>query len=420
MFRVIAVNQVGKGKPSKTVDVVTEPKREEQIDEEVAQIESALQERIEEESKPTATWKNNGVELSWKAVENVRLYAIERRSSNNGTWLQIACTDRNWFVDRTIREPGCYSYRVIAQFDAAEQKASKPTNEVCVEDKDICEILSEKEEANEDLEDPMKPSAKLTNNGVEVKWTAIGNVKLYVIERRKTDDSIWIELDCVRFNSHVDQTIKEPGHYVYRIICQFKDGRQLTSSPTNEIQIEEPENVNKRDGGLKREEDADSAEAKLLGKSFEHDAASANLKKSLANQNDDSISLETKPSADEAQTTNKIDEDQSTKATVKKKPEAKVLPKRRGEPMEEELGSPKEKDESKKRNEVESTSVARDFEAKPAEFSADTLKLPRNTDESDFENRRRRRKRMDSTDQEDLDAISDRTQLEDDEKRKRG
>ncbi|KAI6190037.1 hypothetical protein M3Y97_00073300 [Aphelenchoides bicaudatus] len=301
MFRVIAVNEVGRGKPSKTVDVVTEPKREEQVGEEIAQIESALQERIEEESKPTATLKDNGVELTWKAMENVKLYAIERRSSNNGTWVQIACTDRNWFVDRTIKEPGNYSYRVIAHFDGAEQKYSEPTNEVSVEEKDISADEDDKLEEHVSGGDEMSPSAKLTPEGVEVKWTAIGNVKLYAIERRKSGDSIWVQLDCVRFNSFVDQTIKEPGQYVYRVVAQLKDGSQLISSPTNKVRIEESD--------LRRQKDIDGE-----------------LDKTSAEQADASLNLVGAKSSVE---------DQSANAKIKKKPEAKVLPKRRGEQLEE-------------------------------------------------------------------------------------
>lgn len=246
LFRVLAVNEVGRGKPSKTVDLITLPKKEEQPDEEIAQIESALAERIEEEEKPTAKLKANAVELKWKASENVRLYAIERRKTGSGVWIQIAQTDRNWFVDRTITEPGAYQYRILAEFNTNEPKYTEPTNEVNVDKDNLGSKKTDSFENDENVNiikeqesEELKPSAKLKSNGVELKWTAMENVRLYAIERRKTDDGVWIQIACTARNRYVDRTIIEPGCYQYRIVAKFIDGKQQVSSPSNEIDYDE-------------------------------------------------------------------------------------------------------------------------------------------------------------------------------------
>lgn len=232
MFRVSAVNEVGRGKPSKAVDVITKPKAEEETNEEISKIESALQERFEEENKPTAKWKNKGIELFWKIIENARLYAIERRSSKDGIWVQIACTDRNWFVDRNLPIPGCYTYRVVAQFDEGgtkDNKYSEPTDEICVEKENIEDAGGIKEEGErdgdklnhapeEDALDVLSPTAELRNKGIELKWKAIENVRLYAIERKKAGDRVWVKIGHSDTNSYVDKTIEEPGRYVYRYI----------------------------------------------------------------------------------------------------------------------------------------------------------------------------------------------------------
>lgn len=52
-------------------------------------------------------------------------------------WLEIANTDRNVFIDRSVFAPGTYSYRIVAKFLKTKSLPSDPTGEIQLEPSEL-------------------------------------------------------------------------------------------------------------------------------------------------------------------------------------------------------------------------------------------------------------------------------------------
>lgn len=123
VFRVFAVNEIGKSDPSHTYDIVT-PASDDEFDEKIA-LTIARRLSISTEVLPldvpsniqVKTNDNTRVELCWNSVERAALYGVERRNLNDDEkmWLEIANTDRVKFIDRSILKTGKYVYRLTAK-----------------------------------------------------------------------------------------------------------------------------------------------------------------------------------------------------------------------------------------------------------------------------------------------------------------
>ncbi|KAK6052275.1 fibronectin type III domain protein [Cooperia oncophora] len=116
VFRVIAVNSVGEGPPSQSVDVLTKEDEESNLD----SSESSL---LETPSPPEAVFDGAKVMLSWSAVPDANAYQLERQC-DAGDWLEIAKVESTNFADSSLLQQGSYCYRVIAKGSAAESMPS--------------------------------------------------------------------------------------------------------------------------------------------------------------------------------------------------------------------------------------------------------------------------------------------------------
>uniref|UniRef100_A0A1I7SFQ9 Ig-like domain-containing protein n=1 Tax=Bursaphelenchus xylophilus TaxID=6326 RepID=A0A1I7SFQ9_BURXY len=172
IFRVVGVNDIGRSEGSEHVDVITPSEDSEDFS--VSSITPISSIYIPETPEtPKVVHDKKKVHISWKAVENVTLYAIERRKVDEDIWLEIASTDRNSFVDMSISEPGNYVYRIIAKFveaRSAPSKESAPTQIEPIAIKDKGE-----ETANGSLKmvepevQPAKPLKKRTKKSVKLE-----------------------------------------------------------------------------------------------------------------------------------------------------------------------------------------------------------------------------------------------------------
>ncbi|KAI6230230.1 Twitchin [Aphelenchoides fujianensis] len=127
-FRVVAVNSIGRSKPSATVDLTTKSVSESASPPPTppAQDEDEAEEPFEAPHLQRA--RGGGVKLTWKAVERVQLYAIERRKAGEKIWMRIGQTSALSFVDTTMRSPAGCSYRVVAQFANNRLRVSESTD----------------------------------------------------------------------------------------------------------------------------------------------------------------------------------------------------------------------------------------------------------------------------------------------------
>lgn len=136
VFRVFAVNGVGKSDPSNTYDILT-PSDDE--------IESTVLRRLSNfteippldiPSNIQIKTDNNYIELSWDPVNKAMLYEVERCKVDNDErmWLEIANTDRVKFIDRSILQTGKYIYRLTAKLPGVINSAkSSETSEIFIE-----------------------------------------------------------------------------------------------------------------------------------------------------------------------------------------------------------------------------------------------------------------------------------------------
>ncbi|KAI6223322.1 hypothetical protein M3Y95_00877500 [Aphelenchoides besseyi] len=136
VFRVVAVNDVGRGHPSVTVDIVTPTDEEEDISiMSSTSLGGGVERSIPDQPKrPQLEIVNKRAELQWESVENCTVYAVERkRAGPDEMWLEIANTDRTHFIDRSVFTSGTYAYRIVAKFLKTRSKPSESTNEVNLE-----------------------------------------------------------------------------------------------------------------------------------------------------------------------------------------------------------------------------------------------------------------------------------------------
>ncbi|KAK5977936.1 Fibronectin type III domain protein, partial [Trichostrongylus colubriformis] len=117
-FRVIALNSVGEGPPSHSIDVLTNE------DEEYS--ESSLLSVLDTPDVPEANLDGAAVQLSWRAVPDANVYHVERQH-DEGDWQEIAKIDGTNFVDSSMPQSGSYRYRVLAKGLTAESRPSDST-----------------------------------------------------------------------------------------------------------------------------------------------------------------------------------------------------------------------------------------------------------------------------------------------------
>uniref|UniRef100_A0A915ER06 Titin n=1 Tax=Ditylenchus dipsaci TaxID=166011 RepID=A0A915ER06_9BILA len=136
VFRVFAVNDVGRSESSNVVDVVTPADDADYEDEDVISGMSSLGGDIpplERPGKPSIRSDNVKVEVSWQAVDGALLYGVERRQKGEDMWLEIANTDRIKFVDRSVIEIYTYYYRIVAKLPGVTKSGpSEESDEIFV------------------------------------------------------------------------------------------------------------------------------------------------------------------------------------------------------------------------------------------------------------------------------------------------
>ncbi|KAI6180537.1 hypothetical protein M3Y98_00731100 [Aphelenchoides besseyi] len=136
VFRVVAVNDVGRGHPSVTVDIVTPTDEDEDISiMSSTSLGGGIERPVPDQPKrPQLEIVNKRAELQWEPVENCTVYAVERkRAGPDEMWLEIANTDRTHFIDRSVFTSGTYAYRIVAKFLKTRSTPSESTNEVNLE-----------------------------------------------------------------------------------------------------------------------------------------------------------------------------------------------------------------------------------------------------------------------------------------------
>lgn len=88
-------------------------------------------------------------------------------------------------------------------------------------DEDLISSMSASSDTSLALDRPEKPNIKSDNVKVEVSWRPVDRAVLYGVERRRTDENMWLEIantDRVKF---VDRSVVEIYVYKYRITAKL-------------------------------------------------------------------------------------------------------------------------------------------------------------------------------------------------------
>ncbi|KAI6213450.1 Immunoglobulin I-set domain protein [Aphelenchoides besseyi] len=208
-FRVVSQNEIGRSKPSTIVDVTTKSGSESD-ESETNSTATAINPQVDQPFEaPILTRVNDGVQLTWKAIEKVKLYAIERRKAGEKTWMKIGQTSHTSFVDRTITSPTGCSYRVVANFENSTMKVSVPAT-----DQNPFEATEDVEETSTvNARDDYASTKNLNNHlNAEEKKTSIDNVPKDDIVKLPEDSSTSIllkEKDVTASKSRDDNNVDD-------------------------------------------------------------------------------------------------------------------------------------------------------------------------------------------------------------------
>ncbi|VDM43005.1 unnamed protein product, partial [Toxocara canis] len=196
VFRVCAVNEVGEGAPSKTVDVITKDEAE-AVQEEIPEklVDTVL---LHTPGKPqVALIENTKVQISWENVINTESYDIERNTLSEALWLHIANTDQTTFIDRSIVKSDQYTYRIIAKCDERKSEPGEPSEPLNI---NLPETVDE--EQPEQKKPVKKKSKKKVDEKVPDKAEEV-TVEEATVEEEKTKQ----EEEKV---SEIDTTVSPP------------------------------------------------------------------------------------------------------------------------------------------------------------------------------------------------------------------
>ncbi|VDO83800.1 unnamed protein product [Haemonchus placei] len=235
-FRVIAVNSVGEGSPSLSIDVTTVADAEPEVD----TTDSLLPKTP---AAPEAVLDGGKAVLSWAPVPNADLYHLERQR-DDGEWLEIAKIEQTDFIDFLVSQDGSYRYRVIAKNPMGSSIPSNTSATLKVKAIEESKENGRKGKANDELDrsgdgtadgkqdESSKPMPKMSLNPVD----DIVNTKQR-LKKRKPIDNVSIQQNAEQLPA---QSLSPPT----KPIVDFKFGETEADHSTGEADFRTPNGTN--------------------------------------------------------------------------------------------------------------------------------------------------------------------------------
>ena len=148
--------------------------------------------------------RNEGLVLTWKAVDGATGYRVYRRSAGAKSWTYLGTVKDTTYLDKTAATGEYWRYTVRAVNDAGY---SGFENGIYIKR----------------VATPHLTSIANTANGVKVTWSAISNAKTYKVYRRGAGET-WKCIATVTGTSYVDTAIKSNSGSYYRYTVRAVDG----------------------------------------------------------------------------------------------------------------------------------------------------------------------------------------------------
>ncbi|XGW01160.1 hypothetical protein V3C99_013825, partial [Haemonchus contortus] len=235
-FRVIAVNSVGEGSPSLSIDVNTVADAEP----EVVTTDTLL---LQTPVAPEAVLDGAKAVLSWAPVPNADLYHLERQCDDD-EWLEIAQIEQTDFIDSLVSKDGSYRYRVIARNPMGASIPSNSSATLKVRAVEESKENGRKGKGNDELdrsgdgtedgkqEETSKPTPKKTLNPVD----DIVNTKQR-LKKRKPIENVSTQQNAEQLPA---QSLSPP----VKPVDDFKFGKTEADSSTGEADIRTTDGTN--------------------------------------------------------------------------------------------------------------------------------------------------------------------------------
>lgn len=141
--------------------------------------------------------KNEGLVLTWKAVDGATGYRVYRRAAGAKSWTYLGTVKECTYLDKAASTGQYWRYTVRAVNDAG---FSGFENGIYIKR----------------VATPHVASIANTPNGVKVTWAAISNAKTYKVYRRGAGET-WKCIATVTGTSFVDTAVKSGSYYRYTV-----------------------------------------------------------------------------------------------------------------------------------------------------------------------------------------------------------
>ncbi len=150
--------------------------------------------------------RNEGLVLTWKAVDGAKAYRVYRRGAGEKSWTYLTTVTDTTFVDSKAETGKYWRYTVRATNDAGY---SGFENGLYIKR----------------VNTPHMTGISNVANGIKISWTSISNAKSYKIYRRGVGES-WKCIATVgaSVTSYTDSTIKNNSGNYYRYTVRAIDG----------------------------------------------------------------------------------------------------------------------------------------------------------------------------------------------------
>ena len=160
------------------------------------------------EVMPDITLKkiDEGVEITWNAIEIADKYRVFRKNSNGG-WDKIATLSALKYVDKNAQpgDPNTYTVRVVDSDGKVLGQYG--------EGKSISFTA-----------DPVEIGLANKSNGVTVSWEAVENAAKYRVFRKKADDTSWEKLGTTTSLKYSDKKAVFSETYLYSVRALTANG----------------------------------------------------------------------------------------------------------------------------------------------------------------------------------------------------
>ncbi len=153
-----------------------------------------------------AVWTDNGVYLSWNGVLDATGYFVYRSDSQGGAFQPLGSVSGTFFTDTKVSYDHPYFYKVVSVqglklSDMPEASAG----------------INPKYTLSKDMAVPRNLKVKTNAQSATVTWSAVKDIKRYVVFRATDAKGEYIEIATVSDAKYTDQGVSSGKTYYYKV-----------------------------------------------------------------------------------------------------------------------------------------------------------------------------------------------------------